>query len=86
MSFEEGGERYSIYYLQPKTREELARRRLTMLGAFVPVRLKDPGAHDEGEAHALRVARLLAAVANIDKLRATDYTVRFGNPGDPPQV
>ncbi|MGR2737493.1 flagellar hook-associated protein FlgK [Billgrantia sp. Q4P2] len=24
--------------------------------------------------------------ANIDKLRATDYTVRFGNPGDPPQV
>jgi 4-hydroxyphenylacetate 3-monooxygenase len=26
MSFEEDGERYSIYYLQPKTREELARR------------------------------------------------------------
>ncbi|PMR77720.1 flagellar hook-associated protein FlgK [Billgrantia endophytica] len=24
--------------------------------------------------------------ANIDKLRATDYTVRFGDPGDPPQV
>ncbi|MCE8002376.1 flagellar hook-associated protein FlgK [Billgrantia ethanolica] len=23
---------------------------------------------------------------NIDKLRATDYTVRFGEPGDPPQV
>ncbi|MFQ3788119.1 flagellar hook-associated protein FlgK [Halomonas sp. A29] len=24
--------------------------------------------------------------ANIDRLRATDYTVRFGDPGDPPQV
>ncbi|MCE9665013.1 flagellar hook-associated protein FlgK [Halomonas sp. M5N1S17] len=24
--------------------------------------------------------------ANIDQLRATDYTVRFGNAGDPPQV
>src|SRR5262249_58600971 len=26
MSFEERGERYSIYYLMPKTREDLARR------------------------------------------------------------
>ena len=26
MSFEEGGERYSIYYLRPRTREDLARR------------------------------------------------------------
>ena len=26
MSFEEGGERYSIYFLKPKTREDLARR------------------------------------------------------------
>jgi 4-hydroxyphenylacetate 3-monooxygenase len=26
MSFEEGGERYSIYYLKPRTREDLARR------------------------------------------------------------
>jgi len=26
MSFEEGGERYSIYYLKPKTRQDLARR------------------------------------------------------------
>src|SRR6185369_12874292 len=26
MSFEEGGERYSIYFLMPKTREDLARR------------------------------------------------------------
>src|SRR6185503_6284714 len=26
MSFEEGGERFSIYYLKPRTREDLARR------------------------------------------------------------
>ncbi|NIC04324.1 flagellar hook-associated protein FlgK [Billgrantia bachuensis] len=25
-------------------------------------------------------------IANLDQLRATDYTVRFGAPGDPPQV
>lgn len=44
-------------------RAELARRGLTMLGAFVPVALADAGAHETGEAQALRVARLLAAVA-----------------------
>ncbi len=44
-------------------RGELARRELTMLGAFVPVALADAGAHAAGEAQALRVARLLAAVA-----------------------
>jgi inosose dehydratase len=33
-----------------------------MVGAFVPVALKNPDAHAQGEAHALRVARLLAAV------------------------
>lgn len=44
-------------------RSELERRRLTMVGAFVPVRLKDPGSHAEGESRCLRTARLLAAVA-----------------------
>jgi len=43
-------------------REELERRNLSMVGAFVPVALKDPDAHAEGEAHALKVARLLAGV------------------------
>jgi len=43
-------------------RMELERRHLTMLGAFVPVALKDPGAHAGGAAHALEVARLLATV------------------------
>jgi inosose dehydratase len=42
-------------------RGEMTRRDLTMVGAFVPVALRDPDAHADGEAHALRVARLLAA-------------------------
>ncbi len=46
-------------------RDELERRRLTMLGAFVPVAFADAGAHDAGEAHAIKVARLLAAVSDI---------------------
>ena len=45
-------------------RAELTARRLTMLGAFVPVALKDPEAHQPGRAHALKVARLLSAVAD----------------------
>jgi inosose dehydratase len=43
-------------------RDELARRDLTLIGAFVPVRLRDPGTLEAGIEHALRVARLLAAV------------------------
>ncbi len=43
-------------------RQELERRNLAMVGAFVPVALKDPDAHARGEAHALKVARLLAGV------------------------
>lgn len=52
---------------EPATlRAELDRRGLTMTGAFVPVRFADPAAHDEGEARAVRTARLLAAVARTD--------------------
>jgi inosose dehydratase len=43
-------------------RQELERRNLAMVGAFVPVALKDPDAHARGEAHALKVAQLLAGV------------------------
>lgn len=42
-------------------RAELDRRDLTLTGAFVPVALKDRAVHAEGEASALKVARLLAA-------------------------
>lgn len=46
---------------------ELERRGLVMLGAFVPVALKDPSAHDAGIATAVKTARLLAAVASTPK-------------------
>lgn len=42
--------------------EELARRELALLGAFVPVALAEAQAHEEGAQRALRTARLLAAV------------------------
>jgi inosose dehydratase len=44
-------------------RDELTRRGLVMLGAFVPVAMKYPAAHAEGVANAVKTARLLAAVA-----------------------
>ena len=43
---------------------ELRTRGVTMLGAFVPVALGLPEAHEEGKASALKVARLLAGVAD----------------------
>ena len=49
-------------------RSELAQRNgLTMLGAFVPVALKDQNAHAAGIALALKTARLLASVASDPK-------------------
>jgi inosose dehydratase len=48
-------------------RAELDERELTLTGAFVPAALKDQGAHAAGEADALRVARLLAAVGRQDQ-------------------
>jgi len=47
----------------PTLSAELARRSLVMLGAFVPVALKDRSAHHAGVDAALKTARLLAAVA-----------------------
>lgn len=46
---------------------ELKRRNLAMLGAFVPVAMKDPATHEAGVATAVRTARLLAAVATTPK-------------------
>jgi len=45
-------------------RAELDKRNhLVMLGAFVPVALKNPAAHDAGAAVAVKTAKLIAAVA-----------------------
>jgi len=43
-----------------KLREEVHARGLTLLGAFVPVMLKDPAAHAAGIEAAVKTARLLA--------------------------
>ncbi|MCX6925674.1 MAG: TIM barrel protein, partial [Verrucomicrobia bacterium] len=48
----------------PALRGELSRRGLVMLGAFVPVALKEPSALADGIARCVKVARLLAAVAS----------------------
>ncbi|MDR3698813.1 MAG: TIM barrel protein [Candidatus Sulfopaludibacter sp.] len=45
-----------------RLKAELEKRGLAMLGAFVPVALKEPSAHAEGIANAVKTARLLAAV------------------------
>jgi len=47
-------------------KEELERRKLAMVGAFVPVALRYQDKHASGEAETLKVARLLAAVTNTD--------------------
>ncbi len=60
---------------------ELDKRGLVMLGAFVPVALKDAGAHEAGVANAVKTARLLAAVASAPK----PYLVLADNNGTVPE-
>jgi inosose dehydratase len=60
---------------------ELARRGLVMLGAFVPVALRDRPAHAPGAAAAVRTARLLAAVAADPK----PFLVLADNNGSVPE-
>jgi inosose dehydratase len=48
-------------------RAELGARNLRLVGAFVPVALKDPGSHALGEAAAVLIGRLLAAVTDADQ-------------------
>lgn len=47
-------------------RRELDARRLDLVGAFVPVALRDRSAHDGGEELALRTARLLRASSTTE--------------------
>ena len=62
-------------------RGELELRRLVMLGAFVPVALKNRVAHDAGIASAVKTARLLAAVASTPP----PYVVLADDNGTDPQ-
>jgi inosose dehydratase len=52
----------------PALRDELDRRGLAMLGAFVPVKLADASAHQAGVETAVRTARLLAAAADTSSV------------------
>lgn len=65
-------------------RHELSDRGLTMLGAFVPIAFADPDAHAAGVEHALRVARLLSAVADIGDEDHTPYIVLADDNGSDP--
>jgi len=47
----------------PLSAELVRRDNVVMLGAFVPVALKNPAAHAEGRQRAVRTAKLIAAVA-----------------------
>jgi inosose dehydratase len=60
---------------------ELDKRSLVMLGAFVPVALKDASAHDAGIATAVRTARLLESVATEPK----PYLILADNNGTIPE-
>jgi inosose dehydratase len=53
-------------------REELRKRNLRLLSSFVPVNFADEDAHAAGEAHALQVGRLLAALGAICIVLADD--------------
>jgi inosose dehydratase len=66
-------------------RAELAKRHhLAMLGAFVPVALKNPAAHEPGAAMAVKTARLLAAVAADPILAPAPYLVLSDDNGTDP--
>ena len=45
-----------------KLKHEIHSRNLTLLGAFVPVAMKNPSAHQAGVENAVKTARLMAAV------------------------
>lgn len=64
-----------------RLRAELEKRGLVMLGAFVPVALRDAAAHGPGIAQAVKTATLLAAVAADPK----PYLVLADNNGAVPE-
>jgi inosose dehydratase len=66
-------------------RRELERRQVAMLGAYVPVALRNPAAHPDGEAQALRVARLLAGGVNKYNGDHQPFVVLADNNGTDPR-
>lgn len=62
-------------------RDELGARSLSMIGAFVPVRLSDAGAHAEGESSALRTARLLEGCVRETPEARRPFVILADDPG-----
>jgi inosose dehydratase len=65
-------------------RSELAARGLAMVGAYVQVAFKDAAAHADGEERALRVARLLAAVAERGESDGAPFVILADDNGTDP--
>jgi inosose dehydratase len=65
-------------------REELERRNLAMVGAFVPVALRNADAHAAGENHTVKVARLLASVADTGKSASLPVLILADDNGTDP--
>lgn len=63
---------------------ELLRRDIAMLGAFVPVALKEAAKHASGEAEALKVARLLKGVAGMREHAPSPFLVLADDNGSDP--
>ena len=68
----------------PALQAELEQRQLTMVGAYVPVALKQGDAHATGEAHALKIARLLAVAAKVNEGDFSPFLVLADNNGTDP--
>jgi inosose dehydratase len=64
--------------------QELRRRQILLLGAFVPVALADASAHGPGETNVLRVAHLLAAVHQRMKSDTPPFLVLADDNGSQP--
>lgn len=67
-----------------RLKAELEQRRVAMLGAYVPVALKHPGAHAAGQAQAVQTARLLAGSANRYNEGHQPFIVLADNNGNDP--
>ena len=67
-----------------RLRAVLYSRNLAMLGAFVPVALKNPRAHAAGAAEAVKIARLLAAVTDTSGREHKPFLVLADENGTEP--
>lgn len=67
-----------------RLRDELDQRGVAMLGSFVPVALKDPATHADGVDRAVRIARLLASVADVGDSHHKPFIVLADDNGSDP--